>query len=361
MRALFLSLALILAATPATAFADHKSEYAAYRQALAAGDYAKAATHGEAAWRAAETEIGDTKQTAILAFNFAELVAVREPNKAIEPYERARALSQKIDARLVAEEINAGIDYASFAARPDDVALRDALENSLTARRTKSLPATPISAYGWLLLRAFEVRQKDGGDARRFSALALADAEELGESDYPVLVRTALTYGAISLIAERKRNAASLRLARQYLHRSIALFPPQASIDSFDPMLAQAFVWLRSLELIPEAREKSGATPPDPPVRWIDHTNDTCAAVEFAHIKKPRYPAPSKNRGVIGSAMIGYEMSADRVSRSVVIGEMYGSGFGQAVVEAMKSWKAKSPVAPQCAKNKVLFANFKIL
>lgn len=59
MKALFAAIA-VAALVSGPAAADHESEYRAYMAALDAGDIATALELGEAAWRAAETQLGDT-------------------------------------------------------------------------------------------------------------------------------------------------------------------------------------------------------------------------------------------------------------------------------------------------------------
>ncbi len=376
MRALFLFVVLAIAA-PA-AHADYKAEYQAFRQALTAGDYAKVAAHGEAAWRAAEKEIGDSKATAVLAFNYAEHVVINSPQEALEPYARARAISAKTTTGLVMEDIDAGAAYAQLALRPEDKTLRMALETALDARRARSLPASPVSAYGWLSLVRFDWSADDKTDALRFADRALADAEAMGAPVDPVLMRTSLISAAVLRVSRRNRDADSVGQAVAYLDRSFQYFPPQVSIDAFDPMLARAVVWRTSIyslarsegaEVVTGSRlpqgedfdnsiEANATTRIEDWIKWRDPYPDTCPRVEWTKKPKVKFPDASAARNILGASLIGYELSGKGVSRAVVLGETYDSGFGAAAVKAMKDWETRDHFAPACAKNHTLTVSF---
>lgn len=369
MRAILLSLAFFLFA-PA-AYADYRSEFAAYRQALKDGDYVKAAKHGEAAWRAAEKELGDTKTTAILAFNYAELVVTREPAKSVEPYARARAISEKTDTGLIAEDIAAGSDYAALALAPSDKQRRKKLQASLGDRMAKKLPASPVSAYGWVLLSQLEARDGDTPAALKFADRGLADVEAMGEPIDPVLMRTALVYAGIMRISYRSRNEQSVGEAVRYLERSFAFFPPQKSIDDFDPLLARAMVWRATVgglaasepprvetgsrietgEDYQKAIDSNSTAGIINKALWQEPRPALCPAIAWEIQTVPKYPDGARRDYQIGATLIGFEMDGAKVKRSVVLADMFESGFGAASVEALKTWRAKSPVSPECARN----------
>lgn len=380
MRALLLSLALILAA-PA-AHADHKSEYSAYRKALAAGDYFGAATHGEAAWRAAEKELGDTKTTAILAFNFAELVVINEPAKAVEPYSRARAISEKTKTAIAMEDIAVGSESAAFVLAPENKQRRIALEATLEARAAKKFPPSPVSVYGWILLCQFENRADDTPAALRYADRALADANALGASAEKRLLRTALVYAGVLRVSIRTRNEESVGEAVQYLERSLRYFPPQKSIDEFDPLLARAIVWRAIVDALaksteeqePETRILGKKTPDfqkaidrasDPGqlnrVSWLNGQKTDCPAIAWEVMTKPKYPPAARRQGQIGASLIGFEMDGARVKRAVVLADSYETGFGAAAVDAMKTWVAKSPVPAECARNQTVVVVYSLI
>jgi hypothetical protein len=379
MRRLIFSFVFLLIATVAQA--GHKSEYSAYRQAIAAGDYAKAARHGEAAWRAAEKELGDTKTTAILAFNFAELVVINEPAKAIEPYARAGAIGEKIETGIALEDIAVGLDSAAFVLAPESKQRRIALEKALEARVAKKFSASPVSAYGWILLSQFETRTDDTSAALKYADRALAEANALGASVDKRLLRTALIYAGIMRVSIRTRSEQSVREAVEYLERSFNYFPPQKSIDEFDPLLARSIVWRATIDALakstdpqePESRnpgqkaddfqkaiDRASIPSAGNRVGWRDGPKPGCSAVAWDVQKKPKYPPAAARESRIGASLIGFDMDGVRVKRAVVLADSFKTGFGAAAVEAMKAWTAKSPLSAECARNHTILVVYSL-
>ena len=92
MRLLILLSGLFLLSFNAHAL-DYKAEYKAYNAAIEAGDEAEAIKRAEAAWQAAETELGDNQTTAILAYNYASLIYDKQPEKTTAAINRVMALT----------------------------------------------------------------------------------------------------------------------------------------------------------------------------------------------------------------------------------------------------------------------------
>ncbi len=96
--------ALTLSFAAAADEAEIFAHYAAYNAAFDEGRYADAAIAGEAAWRAAEAEWGAREETAVLAFNLARLVLMRDRRaEAVEPALRALALVEEGVAGAIAQ------------------------------------------------------------------------------------------------------------------------------------------------------------------------------------------------------------------------------------------------------------------
>lgn len=284
---------------------------------------------------------------------------------------RAQEISQKLPTGLIDEDIKAGSAFARFGLSADDKALRNALAVALEARRAKQLPASPVSAYGWLLLARFEGIRKDHDNAQKFADRGLADAEEMGEPVDPVLMRSALVNAAVFRVVPFDRDEQAVTEAVRYLERSFGLFPPQVSIDTFDPLLAQAVVWRIAVNALASTEEPPGATTgsrvikgedlhrgidegksvgADKWVRWRDRPAG-CAAIEFERGEIPKNPRATLRKGQLGAALIGHDMSGVTVSRAIILAESHNSGFGEAIVSSMKDWRAKTPPAPGCEKN----------
>lgn len=374
--AAFIFATVLSIATPA--LADYRSEFASYRNALKDGDYDKASLHGEAAWRAAEKELGDHKLTAILAFNYAELVVIHEPAKACAPYERAKAISQKLDTGLIAEDIESGIALCeASAATSASPAQRRRLDVALSARREKKLPATPVSAHGHLLLARTE---KFLAPMRRYADSALADAEALGGANYDKsLLRSALVYAGISRVSGGQHSPLEVTQAVGLFDRAFPLFPPQVDIDSFDRLLAAALSFRSSLSAIARSadeapqtgtrlmqgdiaralkRAEANASDRDTWVRW-QSDRPTCN-LEYAKMQAPEYPSAALAGLQIGTILIGYDVRGTTIDRAIVLSDQFESGFGDAAVKAMKKWALSKPASVECEKNHLMYISFSI-
>lgn len=359
----------MLAAGPA--LADHRSEYKAYMTALDAGDHAEAARRGEAAWRAAEVELGESPATAILAFNYAELIVVAEPAKAIEPYARVKEIASKVETGIAGEDIEAGLAFATFAVDRTDRDGGRRLEAALNARRAKGLPATRLSGYGWLLLAGRRSAVGDVNGSRRFADFAIADAEAMRPAVNKELLRTALVLGAIARVAGRQHTEEEVYQAVKLFARAFPLFPPQKDIDSFDRTLAIALAWRYSVnalalsqqssvagnlgeDLSKALREAAGGDDGTQWVRWAEPRPKMCLFL-WASQPNAKYPAAASNRSIVGTALIGFDVSGLAVERAVVLADIYKSNFGRAALKSVKRWTLAKPASERCRKNNLAF------
>ncbi len=68
---------------------------------MAAGDYKTALREGKSAWKAAERELGDSKTTGDLAFNYGFLEKTKGSHKnALKPLQRAVKLAKTAAVRV---------------------------------------------------------------------------------------------------------------------------------------------------------------------------------------------------------------------------------------------------------------------
>ena len=171
---LFATTALVLSmAMGGAAFGqdvDPAAIYESYLAAVDAGDYATASERGEAAWRAAETEWGESGDTGLLAYTVAQLrVSTGDLAGAAEPAARALELAPQAtglyttdEARLLVgaslvisnpaqaqQELEAalsGLDGAGVAPRDDIIAARLNLASLQAASDTQAAAATAAKA-----------------------------------------------------------------------------------------------------------------------------------------------------------------------------------------------------------------------
>lgn len=363
-RLSLLTFALAVMSTPA--FADYKSEYACYRQALDAGDAAGARQHSEAAWRDAEKEIGDSRDTARLAFNYAELVVIDSPKMAREPYEHAQAIAKKIETGLNSEDIAAGLAYAISADAPEDKSARQQLETALEARRTAKLPASTVSGYGWLSLSRAAL---SSGDLKRAADLAdrsVADADAIEASTYDKpLMRTALVTDGVAHIAPPGAQEKDWDRAAVLLDRAFPLFPTQKDIANFDRVFASGLAWRQVINLHRRVKGGTRAVVSTSSqeilslikaVKWEEPRNN--CEIRWKNFVSPKYPEKAKAENMMGVVLVGVDFAGDRVGRIIVLAEPNKSGFSEAVVTASAQWVTEVPVEGACANNDLLFADF---
>lgn len=147
MRRLLAAILATFACTVSAANADYRSEYRDYAAAIKSADFEGALEHGEKAWKAGETELGDDRLTAILAFNYANVVYEFDPSKALPAFERALALVESGVSDLDRADVSLGLAAARFATDVSKKPDREQLEESLKAAEGR--PLTYIYADAW--------------------------------------------------------------------------------------------------------------------------------------------------------------------------------------------------------------------
>jgi len=181
LRTILMMLAAAIIATNAAA--DYKSEYKAYRDAIAADDVDAAIEHGEAAWRQAEDEIGAQPTTAILAYNFATIIIVRSPLKAVEAFERALVITRDQPGSLNADDISIRLSDARLIAEPNNKARADELEAMLNQHNADEVDLQMAQTMGWRTLAAYYLREEKFSKAKESADAALGIAPRLDPQD----------------------------------------------------------------------------------------------------------------------------------------------------------------------------------
>lgn len=373
----------LLAVSPA--FADYKSEYKDYKAAIESRNLEKALEHGEAAWREAETEIGETTTTAVLAYNYAMLAAFAEPAKAIEAFDRAIAIAQKNgdpgaiplqEALLRRAEARVRVDLENGALAKDLEALLDAADPADEA-------LVEAQALGWRTLAMFQIRSRQFNRAKVTADSGVALASRLDPPDRR-LQREILFLAGLARVAGDFRTETDVIEAIALFDRSAQLFPPQKDIDHFDPLLAQTVAWRQSVKALAESYGstptiKSGSRLPDgedlkaayeqanarssleDEFYWETPHPDGCVAPDiWSERKPPSYPPRALRKGSIGAILVGYDVDGTGVTRTVVLADFAEAGFGAAAVESMKDWRLKPGLDPACWKNKITIFMFVI-
>lgn len=365
------------------ALADYKSEYKLYNEAFAAGDIARAAQHGEAAWRAAEDELGDHAITAILAYNYGRLMAAYAPAKALEAYERALAITQMGIGSLDAQELQIRTGNMRLTLDIKNKEVAESLEALLSAAEQRSDPPTEALSLGWKTVAIHKSQRNKIDDANDAADKAIIHARALDPRD-PRLLAETLILGATLRLARPYRSEDDIFDMVLLLDESFPLFAPQRSIHQFDTLLARAMqlratagALARSDELRPFVGRGSGSRLQTgenlrqaydravaendiySQVTWADGTPGYCTrTLVWADRPDPSYPRKAIQNSYIGAVIVGYDLSETGVEKAVVLADADRAGFGDAVVKAMEKWTLGQTVPPDCRKNHLVYFTF---
>lgn len=356
---------LVMAIISWPAWADYQSEHELYVQALNAGDAVGAIRHCENAWRAAETELGDSATTAALALNYADLIMNFFPEKAIEPYERALAIAQdgigpldpgKLELLLTETRLGVDIENRKLARR-----LKKLLKNN------SQLSSSPAVIRGWQTLARHDLHKLQFVSAKKSADKAVAAASTL---DPPVLqlLATSLNLGGTVRTAYPGASKNDMIEAAALHDRAYTLFPPQPDINHFDPLLAQTMALRGVVFAIADSRGWYSLTNPaegpgdSPAVSWQTEKPDYCSSeIKWAEKRKaPRHSIRALNEQFIGVALVGYDLGDEGVENAVLLADFKQAGFGKAAIETMSEWKLTEPPPQECRKNHLIRFQFAI-
>ena len=246
-----LLLACLFAGTAAAAEARYLTEFSAYQAAFKQGRIADSLTHGKAAWRAAEVELGDSAETAVLAYNYAR-VAFRFENSAADArsaYERVLILSEAGIGSFRSDDLRIALAETNLSLQADQAETVLRLEQLLWERRRAGLAATELSAHAWKSLAMAELQQLERLSAAHHADIAALEAESLQPLDVD-LASEAYLLSAIARLSDRHcaGNPDQIRAAIGGLERTIALTSPQLHNNTLASRQATALEWRDSAE-----------------------------------------------------------------------------------------------------------------
>lgn len=380
-----LATAAIFALLSLPASADYKSEFQSYSSAVASGDLAGALTHGEAAWRAAETELGDAPATGVLAYNFGGIASRYAVQKAVEPFERALVIADKVDTGLNRDDIVLRLAEARVNADPSNKDLAHSLAESLkTAPEEEG--TLEARAYAWRTLATLQIASGDfdaGFASKFYAAMAFADhAVAVVEKVKPLNkrgLREALYLAGSARITGSSHQQKHLLEAIDILDRALELFPPQESIDAFDPFYAKTIASRLSIRTLASSLPKRRSQPgsgvdserivkaaskfdADSMVKWRTERPEFCKVDRVEDVwrerKAPKYPKQAENDGYVVTILVGYDLNETGVERTLILPDFSGAGLGDAAVQSMKSWKLVAPQPEECRKNRLTYFTF---
>lgn len=358
---LWLLAILILWSGSLLAAAPHVTEYAAYRKAFEAGDVAAALRHGENAWSEAERALGDDPTTAVLAYNYARLAFAfpASAERAQQAYERALSLSERGIGDLSTRDVRIGLAEVRLIRRESEAEVADQLARLLTERRESGQAPSDLSAHAWKTLAIARMRDMRHDEVLAYADIAAAEAAALQPPDQQVQV-DALVLGAMARLSRlgQEKDQALINQAIERLDRVIALYPAQADIDSFDPLLAKALMWRASVQAMVGVERD----PVDlPSLIRMQPGSRPSGCPDLAGLLSRTdlvYPQNALDAGRVGAVLVGLDFNGSGVERVVVLAEPAGTGFGSATEESLQRWTLSQPVSRECGRNHVTFVTF---
>ncbi len=350
---------LIFSAAPALAESGrHIAEFNAYNKALQAGDDDGAELHAYAAWRAAETELGDNQRTAILAYNYGRQIALSNPTMAQTPLERAASLTAAGYGGPPPQMLDLYMTYAAFATsaakRRDPEKLRAALLAAQNQPSKRALDDIVI----WLDLAKADLERERFDDAAAAASKAEAAIIVFDPDNTASLAEAFLVRGVAS-IRKKKPTLGDAKTARDYFENGRQLFAPQKSFDTFNPTLATLVAWNAAANAVIMSMSD---IEPAADIRRIDDTplfesainKPADCGVEWAVRKAPDYPPGAAREAHIGAVVAVFDLAGDTaVHNPRILSEAPSDTFSAAALKAMKSWRLKAPALdhPGCRKN----------
>lgn len=360
-----------LAAGVTAAAQDDKylTEYRAFREALDAGDLARAKLHAESAWQAAEAALGDDPQTATLAYNYARLVLFDDADRAGDALRRVNDMQEAGVANLHAGELQLYSAYVDFVVSDHARHEADQLRKQLTAWDTSRNLGSDLIVM-WLNLGQAYLADRQFGQAQEAAERTEAVILETMPDNIHFRAEAVLINGVARLVT-RRRTVERIQAAHNEFSRARRFFPPQRDLDSFDPLLARIIAWdgaakaaLRSKghEDYPDHDEPDNAEQPRHPLFAHEATAD-CAHIKWAKRSAPSYPRRELRNGTIGAVYVGLAVGDDlQVKDARVLAEVPESRFGEAALEAISEWRVEAlpPGDPACHRNLVHMISFAI-
>lgn len=391
-RVLFVALTASMAAfaNPGAAAAQaYLDEYKAYMRAIEDKDAEAATAHAYAAWQAAEADLGGSKLTATLAYNYGQFVLFTDTAAARAALERADELRASGVADLPLLELDLYLSFAQLTESNNTRRSRQALRGALEKYVASGVPESEDTSRMWLALANAEMLDQKFKDAFETAQRAEKAIIEATPANRQRRADAMMTQG-VSLIADPKVIAKDLLTANQILIRAARLFPEQTSIRTFDPKLAAILAWNQAagskFRTVANFQDDAAETYMGTHVKLAEPTESELADPEKFHafdlnacIKRvvpkegcgagftkrtpPRYPDYAIRKGYVGAAIVGYDLDATgSIVNAFVMAEAPAMTFGKYAVESMQQWEmaAPPPDHPGCLADFMTFFSFEI-
>jgi hypothetical protein len=350
------ALGAIALATAAIAQDDPWEHYRAFQAASEEGRTDDAIAALDAAWRAAETAWGDSRDTGVLAFNLAvESIRAGQVEQAFESAVRARDLEQ---VGLLTDDVSAAdaellvavSELAREGRRRDTVRLVELL----TARSEEPSPYSDVVVIGWIFVAKDDQSRRREMDALEHATAARRAGLRTGVQHASLLVDAAILE---SNAAAARRQWETARNAMGWAIYAFWFAHPENNVPATNTEMAKLYAWQSAFNtliltntpsrpelgtrIMPETRfgeiSADDAPPgvPDSPSCYSWSADRTV----------PRYPAAEMQRGRFGAVLMAYDVALDGSVQNVRVAatapENMSEGFARVITAAMATWRAE--------------------
>lgn len=342
-----------------SARARHLAEMVNYETAVAAGDFKAAELHAYAAWRAAETELGDHRLTSVLAFNYGREVVANDPALAEGALQRAKTLFDAGFGGPDAGALNLYLAYSDFVSGGGKSNDADKLREALVISETSSDRRMRDEIIMWLAVARSDLNEED----YELAQAAAAKAEStivIFEPDSSHKLAEAFFIRGVASIMPKKRTLDDTLSAIDYFENGEELFPPQSSFENFDPTLANIVGWrtatdalIRTMTSDEEVLARLKSADETPLFQSAVGKPEICR-IEWADRPAPKFPENALAKQKFGAVVAVFDLANDTsVHNPRILAEAPSDKFSPAVLKAMKSWRLKAPALdhPGCRKN----------
>ena len=350
---------------------EYLAEYHLYEEALKFGDTEQAERHSYAAWQAAERELGDHRLTAILAFNYGQLIILTSPQKARTALLRAQSVNAVVNAGLPTDELRALLAFIDLETGGNNRNTRKALHTSLNTYMATTQDPTQNVAVIWLRLAAAYIEKSEFEDA----ALSAEAAEKALATALPYNFRLraqAIIIHGVAMVAPFSNSPQMTEIGVNDLARAQDFFPKQPSLDSFDLLLAQAIAWevagyakLQSqLNMSYVGRAGHGRRGFSPQRIFEGKTKSDAQCNITMERSELEFPRPGVHKNYVGGVLVGFNLSTTgEVIDARVLSEVPSQTYGPATLKVVKQWRSTTKPLndPACLKNHMMTAAYILL
>lgn len=335
--------------------ADPLVHYDAYNAALQAGDYDTASREGEAAWRAAEDAWGEGPDTAILAFNIAQMrMTILDRDGAQEPAARALALASQAADYTEAE---ARLLHGSSVVNADPALARTELEAAVAALDAAG-SKNEDTVRGKLDLAAL-MAATSPAEAVAMAQAGVQDARDIQSVN---LRRYLFTLGTVQYQAQ------------QFGPASMTLFESVNSWEQQQPgemplELAHSLAWYT---MAAEASRLSAAEGGEGgggrggpggrggfgafgggQIPWEFLPARSCE-IRWEEEVSITFPTNTSDQANLGAAVLMYDLDEEgQVVNQRVVAAVPGAPYNDLMLTAMDDWKAGNRVRENCRQGQI--------